>query len=185
MRSYSTRGGISAYCSRARKPASTRSSRRFYGSYYWSHTHGLENVKCIVNVDGAGYSRDLEIYTHGFDAIGEAFEEVEDEYEIPITIVDGLRPHSDHWPFVQQGVAGVQGRSSATESCRGWGHTHGDTLDKLDIRDLRDLSILCAAGIGKLAEADRDIPHVNDEDIKQTCIDQRFDVGMKATQMWP
>jgi Zn-dependent M28 family amino/carboxypeptidase len=156
-----------------------------YGSYYWSHTHDLESVKCVVNMDGAGYSRNLEIHTHGFDEIGAAFADVESEFNIPIEIVDGLRPHSDHWPFVQQGVAGVQGRSSATDSGRGWGHTHGDTLDKLDIRDLRDLSILCAAGVARLAEAETDVSHVDPTDVKQDAIDQRFDVGMKATGTWP
>ncbi|WP_332898117.1 M28 family metallopeptidase [Haladaptatus sp. CMSO5] len=156
-----------------------------YGSYYWTHTHDLDSVKCIVNMDGAGYSRNLEIHTHGFETIGETFEAVEAEYDIPIKIEEGLRPHSDHWPFVQQGVAGVQGRSSAKESGRGWGHTHGDTLDKLDVRDLRDLSILCAAGVARLAESSIETPHVSATEIKQDSIEQRFDAGMKATYTWP
>ncbi|MFC6993303.1 M28 family metallopeptidase [Haladaptatus sp. GCM10025707] len=156
-----------------------------YGSYYWSHTHDLENVKCIVNVDGAGYSRNLEIHTHGFDEIGEAYEAVSDEYEMPIKIETGLRPHSDHWPFVQRGVAGAQGRSTGKDNSRGWGHTHGDTLDKLDVRDLRDLSILCAAGVARLAQSDVEVPNVDAGAIKDAAESQRFDAGMKATQTWP
>ncbi len=156
-----------------------------YGSYYWSHTHDLNNVKCVLNVDGAGYSRDLEIHHHGFEAIGEAFEEVESEFDVPIAIVDGLRPHSDHWPFVQRGIAGAQGRSTASGSGRGWGHTHGDTFDKLDVRDLRELSVLCAAGVVKLAEADRPIETRTAEDIREETVESGHDVGMKATDTWP
>lgn len=156
-----------------------------YGSYYWTHSHDLDRVKCVVNADGAGYSRDLEIHTHGIEAIGEAFEEVSEAFDAPIEIEDGLRPHSDHWPFVQRGVAASQARSSSHGSGRGWGHTHGDTLDKLDSRDLRDLSVLCAAGVAKLAEADRSIDGRAAEDIKSEAITEGFDVGMKATGTWP
>ncbi|MWV63404.1 M28 family peptidase [Halorubrum sp. JWXQ-INN 858] len=156
-----------------------------YGSYYWTHTHDLDRVKAVVNMDGAGYSRDLEVHTHGFDAIGEAFSEVSDEYGIPVAIEEGLRPHSDHWPFVQRGVPGAQGRSSSGGNDRGWGHTHGDTLDKLDPRDLRELAVLSAGGVAKLAEADRPVEGRSVEDVASEVVEERFDVGMKATGTWP
>jgi Zn-dependent M28 family amino/carboxypeptidase len=156
-----------------------------YGSYYWAQTHDLDRVKCVVNVDGAGYSRNLVVYPHGFDAIGEAFEEVSDEFGVPVDVEDGLRPHSDHWPFVQRGVAAAQGRTRSEESGRGWGHTHGDTLDKLDKRDLRDVSVLCAAGVAKLAEADRPVENRAADAIRDQTIDEGYDVGMKATGSWP
>lgn len=156
-----------------------------YGSYYWSHTHDLDRVTCILNVDGIGYSRDLQVHTHGFEAIGEAFESVADEFEIPIEISDGIRPHSDHWPFVQRGVPGAQGRSASGESGRGWGHTHGDTLDKLDIRDLRELSVVCAAGLLELASNDRAIERCSPESIESATIEEGYEVGMRATGSWP
>jgi len=156
-----------------------------YGAYYWTHTHDLDRVKCVLNVDGAGYSRDLSVHTHGFEAIGEVFEEVADDYEVPIDVRSGIRPHSDHWPFVQRGVAGAQGRTLAGDSGRGWGHTHGDTLDKLDVRDLREVTVLLTEGVVKLAERDRSIESVDAEGIREATVDQRFDVGMKATGSWP
>ncbi|XVH32660.1 M28 family peptidase [Haloferacaceae archaeon DSL9] len=156
-----------------------------YGSYYWSHTNDLDRVKCVFNVDGVGYSRDLEVYTHGFEAIGEAFEEVADEFGTDVPTAETLRPHSDHWPFVQRGVPGAQGVSTRGESGRGWGHTHGDTLDKVDVRDVRDLFVLCAAGVAKLAEADREIEPVDDATIRDKAIEGGYDVGMKAVDNWP
>ena len=156
-----------------------------YGSYYWSHTRDLDDVKCVLNMDGAGYSRNLEIYPHGASGLGEAFDEVSEEFDVPIVVEDGLRPHSDHWPFVQRGVAAGQGRSTADGSGRGWGHTHGDTFDKLDVRDLRELTVLCAAGVAKLAEADRDIEGRDPEAVKAETIEEGHDVGMKATDSWP
>ncbi|WP_254546630.1 M28 family peptidase [Halomarina pelagica] len=156
-----------------------------YGSYYWTHTRDLSTVKCVLNVDGAGYSRSLDVHPHGFDGIGEVFEEVSDEYGVPISIGERLRPHSDHWPFVQRGVPGAQGRSLSSDNSRGWGHTHGDTLDKLDVRDLRDLAILCASGVKELASADREFEHVPSEAVRETAVEQGFEEGLRRTGTWP
>ncbi|WP_248905119.1 M28 family metallopeptidase [Halocatena marina] len=156
-----------------------------YGAYEWTETHDLARVKCIINLDGAGYSRTADIYTHGYDAIGEAFTAVQDEFGVPVEISSDIRPHSDHWPFVQRGVPGAQGRSVADDSGRGWGHTHGDTLDKLDVRDLRDLSVVFTAGILELARADREIPHKPVSEIRAATIEQDYEAGMRNAGTWP
>jgi aminopeptidase YwaD len=156
-----------------------------YGAYHFTHTRDLDRVKCVLNLDGAGYSRNLAIYTHGFTAIGEAFDEVSEEFDAPIHVASTIRPHSDHWPFVQRGVPGAQGRALAGESGRGWGHTHADTLDKIDGRDLRDLTVLLAAGTVKLAEEGREIEPVESEEIREATEEGGFDVGMKAVGSWP
>lgn len=156
-----------------------------FGAYHWAETHDTDAVKCIFNMDGAGYSRTADVYTHGFDPMGEAFAEVRDELDVPVEIHDGIRPHSDHWPFVQKGVAGMQGRSIAGESGRGWGHTHGDTLDKLDVRDLRDLSVVFTAAVCKLAEEDREIPHKSVADVRDATVEQGFEAGMRNSGTWP
>ncbi|WP_435152265.1 M28 family peptidase [Haladaptatus sp. DFWS20] len=156
-----------------------------YGAYHWAETHDLDSVKCIFNMDGAGYSRTADVYTHGFEAIGEAFEEVRDEFDVPVEINTGIRPHSDHWPFVQKGVAGAQARSIADGSGRGWGHTHGDTLDKLDRRDLRDLAVVFTAGVVKLAESDREISPKSVAEIRDATVEQGFEEGMRNSGGWP
>ena len=156
-----------------------------YGAYHWVATHDRDRVKCIVNIDGAGYSRNLDIYTHGFDAIGAAFEEVSDDLSVPIEVSSGIRPHSDHWPFVQEGIAGAQARSTAEGSGRGWGHTHGDTLDKLDLRDLRDLAVCLASGVRKLAEGGREVEPKSVAEVREATIEQGYEVGMRNADNWP
>ena len=156
-----------------------------FGAYHWVDTHDVDGVKCIVNVDGAGYSRNLDVHTHGFDAIGDAFREASDELGVPINVESGIRPHSDHWPFVQEGIAGAQARSLSEGSGRGWGHTHGDTLDKLDVRDLRELAVGLTAGVVKLAEADREVEHVPVSEIRDAAVEQGYEEGMRNTGSWP
>jgi Zn-dependent M28 family amino/carboxypeptidase len=156
-----------------------------YGAYHYAETHAPEEIKCVVNVDGAGYSRNLDVYTHGFDALGEAFEEASDELGVPIQVNDAIRPHSDHWPFVQRGMPGAQARSTSGSSGRGWGHTHADTLDKLDVRDLRELAVGLATAVAKLAEADRAVEHTTVEAVRDATVEQGFEEGMRNAGSWP
>ena len=155
------------------------------GSHHWCHTHDLSRLKCVFNLDAIGYSRTLEVHPHGIDEVRVAFEEVGTEFDVPINIEEGVVPHSDHWPFLQRGVAASYGQSVAADSGRGWGHTHGDTLDKLDARDLRDLTVLCTAGLVKLAEADRTVERRTPESVRDELVEAGLDSGMKATNTWP
>lgn len=156
-----------------------------FGAYHWAATHPNEQVKAILNVDGAGYSRDMDVHTHHFDAVGEAFEATADELGVPIDVNEGIRPHSDHWPFVQKGIPGVQVRSKSGESGRGWGHTHGDTLDKLDVRDLRDLSAALASATVKVAREDCRPEPKSVADVREATIDEGFEEGMRNSGSWP
>jgi Zn-dependent M28 family amino/carboxypeptidase len=156
-----------------------------YGAYHWVDTHDRDDVKAVVNIDGAGYSRTLDVYAHGFDAIGDAFREASDELAVPIDVQSDVRPHSDHWPFVQEGIPGAQARSVAEGSGRGWGHTHGDTLDKLDLRDLRDLSVGLATGVAKLAERDGTLEHKPVSEIRDATVEQGYEDGMRNADNWP
>lgn len=155
------------------------------GSEHWAQTHDLDSVKCVLNIDGAGYSRDLEVVTHGYDPIGKAFEEASEELALPIEVTDEINPHSDQWRFVQKGVAGGQARAISSGTSRGWGHTHADSLEKLDPRDLQEVAIGVTAGVAKLTEADRTVEERSVEEIRQATIDQGFEQGLKAAGSWP
>jgi Zn-dependent M28 family amino/carboxypeptidase len=137
------------------------------GARRWIERHGVDGVKAVVNVDGAGQSRTLDVKTHGFESLETLFEDVREEFSIPLATGDGASPFSDHWAFVQRGVPGVMARSAPADDDREWGigrlwsHTHADTLDKLDRRDVRDLTVPLAAAVAAAAESDRDLPHTS------------------------
>nr|WP_227376958.1 M28 family peptidase [Haladaptatus halobius] len=90
-----------------------------YGAYHWAETHDLDSVKCVVNIDGAGNSRNLGVGTNGFEELGEAFEEVTDNLRVPLSTRDGISPHGDQWAFVQEGVPAVMAYSRSEGSGRG------------------------------------------------------------------
>jgi aminopeptidase YwaD len=126
----------------------------------------LDGIRAVVNCDALGGSRDLAVYTNGFEGLPDPFVAAADGMAVPVEINEEIAPHSDHWPFVRQGVPGVMAASSDGDD-RGWGHTHGDTLDKLDRRDLRELAVPLAAVVARIATGDPPADHVDPAVIEQ------------------
>jgi Zn-dependent M28 family amino/carboxypeptidase len=154
------------------------------GAYHWADTHDTSTVKCVVNIDGSGHSRTIDVNTYGFGPLREAFEETAAGLRLPMTLRSEMRAHGDQWAMVQEGVPGVMVHSESDESGRGWGHTHADTLDKLDVRDLRDLAATLTSVVVTLAEQDRQIESKSVRQIRDE-IDQGNETEMKMTGRWP
>ena len=155
------------------------------GAYHAADTYDLDDVKCIVNIDGAGRHRTLSINSNEFDDVLPAFEAVTDELSVPLHSGSTVSPHGDQWAFVQEGVPGVMVSStSADKNGRGWGHTHADTLDKIDIRDLRGHAVVISDAVCKLAETDREISSRSREETRDR-IDDGYELELKLGGRWP
>ncbi|MDY6818344.1 MAG: M28 family metallopeptidase [Halobacteriales archaeon] len=155
-----------------------------WGAYHFADTRDLENVKCVVNIDGAGPSREAKIRrTNSFDSVEPAFERAADRLGVPLGIERGVSPHGDSWPFAEQGVPAVTVGSGTEESGRGWGHTHADTLDKLDPRDLRAITVVFAEAVLELADDDTELERKTPEDIRDR-LDESYVTEMKAGGRW-
>ena len=155
-----------------------------WGAYHWAESHDLDAVKAVVNVDGAGNSRNLGVGANEFDALGEVFEEVTESLDAPLSRHDTISPHGDQWAFVQEGVPAVMAYTESEGSGRGWGHTHADTLDKLDVRDLRATAVLLAEAVLAVADDEREIPQKSREEIRDT-IDEGYVEELKRGGRWP
>jgi len=146
------------------------------GSTYAADHRRLSDIKALLNFDGIGSTRDLAVDTHGFSAIEEAFETVADSQNVPIEIYEKVNTHSDHWPFAREGVPAAMAYSVGGSDRRGWGHTHGDTLDKLDRRDLRQLAVPLAEAVLELADEDCSPEHVSAEAVRKRAREEGYDV---------
>jgi aminopeptidase YwaD len=149
-----------------------------YGSKEMAQTRALDDIKAVVNLDAIGGSRTLGVGTHGFDALTEAFEDVSEALDTTMEVDDDINPHSDHWPFVKRGVPGLLAYSVSESDGRGWGHTHADTLDKLDRRDFRELAVLVAAGVANIASDDCAPSHVDRDVIEERAEEQDLDIDL-------
>ena len=155
------------------------------GSGYESEQRDHDDIVAVLNSDGVVNGRTLKLYTHGFEALAEAVQDVSEQFDHPIETTPRLGPHSDHWPYVQWGVPGYHATSETDSEGRGWGHTRADTLDKLESRTLREQAILLTELTVTLADSDTAIPHRDADEIAMQLEDEDLAEGMKITGDWP
>lgn len=155
------------------------------GSEYDSNQRDTGSIKAIVNNDGVARGRTLDLVAHGFDELIDVAETVADRFDHPIETTPELGPHSDHWPYVQWGVPGYHVMSETDGAGRGWGHTHADTIDKLESRTLREQSVLLAELVVQLADDRTRIDHRSPRSVASQLRDENLAEGMQITGDWP
>jgi Zn-dependent M28 family amino/carboxypeptidase len=155
-----------------------------WGAYHCAETTDLDQVKCVINLDGACSSRNLRVGTNEFDALGELFESVADDFDAPLSTGDTISPHGDQWAFVQEGVPSTMTATTSDQSGRGWGHTHADTLDKLDSRDLRDVATLVTEAVYRAAQDEFEVEHRSRAETRDA-IDEGYVQELKMGGRWP
>jgi len=147
-----------------------------------------ETVAAVVNLDGAGRYRTLRGFTHGTTEVEAALDDLVARTGRSVTVEDVIHPFSDHWPFLRQGVPAVQLHSVTPERGRGWGHTHADTRDKADARNIREHGMLAALLVADLAGVDgppRSVPRPDSDALAELLVDQGYESGMRAADIWP
>jgi len=141
------------------------------------------SVRAVVNVDGAGRYRTLRAFTHGTDAFEAVLDDLAERTGHPVEVDESIHPYSDHWPFLRRGVPAVQLHSVTPERGRGWGHTHADTRDKADSRNLREHGMLAALLVQDLTR--RDVPRPDQSALRDQLLAADVRPGMEAAGVWP
>ncbi|ELZ34002.1 aminopeptidase [Halogeometricum pallidum JCM 14848] len=145
-----------------------------------------DRIKAVVNVDGAGRFRDLVAMAHTSEATADVARTVADETRHPIQVQSEPHPFSDQWPFVRAGVPALQLHSDSGERGRGWGHTHADTRDKVDDRNIREHAMLAALLVEELAGRDFEkLPRLDADELADAFRAADFETGMRAADLWP
>lgn len=155
-----------------------------YGAYHCAATSNLDDIQAVLNVDAAGKSRDISVQMSGFDDLGGVFVDVAEELDIQYEVDGTISPHGDQWAFVEKGVPGVMVSSLVDTEGRGWGHTHADTFEKVDARDLRAQSLIVAEVAARLAAGDSGVSHRPPEEIRDS-IDAAYQKELRVGGRWP
>lgn len=155
-----------------------------WGAYHAAETTPHEEIKCVVNLDGACNSRNLRVSYNEFEPMRRVFESVTDDLGAPLSTGSTISPHGDQWAFVQEGIPAVMASTTSERSGRGWGHTHADTLDKLDRRDLAEVAIQVAEATVRFADAGTSTPHKSRAAIRES-IDEGYVTELKTGGRWP
>ncbi|MFC3957944.1 M28 family peptidase [Halovivax cerinus] len=155
------------------------------GSQYHAEVCDPSSVKAIVNLDGVVRGRTLQFFTHTFDELEAAASRMANRYDHPVRIIPREGFRGDQWPLVREGVPGYFVSGVRDSEGRGYGHTSADTLDKLDVRNLREQSILLTDLVVDLADAETVIPHRDRADVAASFEAEGRSEGMKIVGEWP
>lgn len=155
-----------------------------WGAYHEAETTDLDSLSAVINLDGACSSRTLRIGTNQFDDLASVFEHTTDAFDAPLERGDTISPHGDQWAFVQEGVPAVMVSTASDKSGRGWGHTHADTLDKLDSRDFRAVAAQVTEAVYRIASDDLQFEHRSRAEMKDR-IDDGYAQELKTGGRWP
>ncbi|MGD9049589.1 MAG: M28 family peptidase [Anaerolineae bacterium] len=115
-------------------------------AYAAAHAGELDQIRFYLNLDSAGAkTNNRDIVLNEWPALQPLVERWRDEMASSFAVGQRTSAHSDHFPFFMAGVP-TGGMQSAVESLegRGYGHTCYDTVDKVDLDDLRQAAALAA-----------------------------------------
>ncbi|MFZ1753420.1 MAG: M28 family peptidase [Caldilineaceae bacterium] len=126
-------------------------------AYVKAHADELDRIRFYLNLDAAGTSPDIQdIVLNEWPELTPVFEGWKKEMADTFAIGQSVHSFSDHFPFFVQGVptSCMERATRRPGGGRGYGHTHYDTLDKVEIGPLRVASERAARWLIRLANAE-------------------------------
>lgn len=110
-------------------------------AYVKQHPEEMEHIRFMLNLDAAGRGGRQGFQLHGWPDLVPFFREIENVIGVDIPIWQKVSPYSDHWPFLLEGIpTATMGDPEEDEKRggRGFGHTVHDTVDKVNLRTIRE-----------------------------------------------
>lgn len=124
-----------------------------YGSsaYVADHPHELDPIRAVLNADIVGLAPPLVLMVQNSPELAAYLRRLPLE-ELGAQVDDArLVPYSDHFSFTLVGVSSLMAVTSSPGPGQGWGHTAADTLDKLDLRNVREAAVTLARLLLRMA----------------------------------
>ena len=156
-----------------------------FGSYNYvaQHEEEMGALRFMLNLDAAGGSGKKGVILHGYPELEPFIEHAAKEMKAELPYFQRVSPYSDHWPFFLKGVPTAGGgdpEAIRTRTGRGYGHTRYDTVDKVELENLR----LAAANYSRLllrvANADEWLAkRKTKEEIEEFIKEQGYDQTIK------
>ena len=109
------------------------------------HRTELPATRLMLNLDGAGRPGRKGILLHRWPELEKFFRQAGQEMGGNFPVGQRLSGFSDHFPYLLEGVATAglgDAEGPPPSGGRGFGHTHWDTVDKVQLQDVRHA---CAA----------------------------------------
>ncbi len=123
--------------------------------YVDKHADELDNIRLMLNMDAAGGKSKKGIVLHHWEALECMFKDFQKQMNADMPVGQKVHSYSDHFPFFLQGVPSCHmGDPTSAPSGRGFGHTAYDTIEKVELDNLRRASSIGARIALRCANAD-------------------------------
>jgi Zn-dependent M28 family amino/carboxypeptidase len=156
-------------------------------AYCQAHPKHIKKIRIMMNFDSAGRAGRQGFCLHGWKELESLFTEIINEIGTDLPLWHRVSPYSDHWPFLLQGVVTASigdPDERARRAGRGFGHTKFDTVDKVDLRTIRECAGNAAVAAFKILNMD-DWPYTQrtreeiDSIVNNAGIQETVQLGMK------
>ena len=159
-----------------------------YGSkaYVEQHLGELDNLRFMLNLDAAGSAGRKGIVFNDLPELEPLFKSFAEEMKAEVPLNQQVSPYSDHWPFFLKGVPTASGGDPEGRAQqgfgRGYGHSRYDTVDKAELRYLRDAAANYARLMFRVANVDKwQVKHKPESKIKEFVKAQGYEETVALT----
>ncbi len=113
--------------------------------YVAQHQEELDSIRFMLNLDAAGGPGRKGVLVNRWPELNSFFERCAEQMAIDIPVGQRTSAYSDHYPFFLEGVpTAMMGDPGGVNTGRGFDHTAYDTLDKVELADLREATSVAA-----------------------------------------
>lgn len=160
-------------------------------AYAAAHKAALGDVRFVFNCDIVGNPGGiwLGINGHDTDRLAAFFESLAAErvHDLHVTGNSVIVPYSDHFSFFLHGVPALMMANGDPKMPHAGPHTWGDTLDKVDVRGLRNSTAFAARAMLHLAHDPAVLParHARPSEVRQTLARSGHKPLLQAQGRWP
>ncbi len=122
-------------------------------AYMRRHEHEAGRMRFMLNIDTVPASHPMGIEFHRWPKAARYVSAVSEELNRPVPVTQAVCLYSDHFNFFRAGVPSARIVSEGDpRSVRGFGHTRGDTLEKVNFEMIRSAADLAARFILRAAD---------------------------------
>ena len=127
-----------------------------YGSndYVRTREGELDDCRFMLNLDSAGGPGRKGFIINDVPDLDPLVETWAREMNTELPYVQRVSPYSDHWPFFNKGVPTASGADPEISLVTPYGHTKYDTVDKIELEDLRRAAANYARFMFRVANVD-------------------------------
>jgi hypothetical protein len=162
-----------------------------YGSYAYAAAHEAEmdGIRAVFNADVIGMAMPLVLLPQASPELSKWFQGLPLE-DLDVKVNDSPKvfiQNSDHFPFSLKGIQAVWAVTSHPAGGGGWGHTAGDTLDKLEPRLMKQSAAAATRLLLRMSALAETLPRARKtpEQVKQSILDAGFEKNLRFGNHWP